>query len=53
MNIELDHKPEPSEEIFIPFLNDEEEAEFRSMQHLWNDTDDVLEQLKKAIENEE
>lgn len=48
-----DYETEPLEELFIPFLNDEENEEFRNLQHLWQNDKDVLEQLKTAIKNEE
>ena len=53
MNIKNDYAAEPFEELFIPFLNDEEEEEFRNLQHLWQNDKDILEQLKTAIKTEE
>ena len=51
--MEKAYETEPLEELFIPFLNDEEDEEFRFLQHLWQKDKDVLEQLKTAIKNEE
>lgn len=48
-----DYEPKPLEELFIPFLNDEEDEEFRFLQYLWQNDKNVLEQLKTAIKNEE
>lgn len=53
LNKEHDYETEPLEELFIPFLNDEEEEEFRNLQHLWQNDKDVIEQLKTAINNGE
>jgi hypothetical protein len=53
LNIRNDYETEPLEELFIPFLNDEEDEEFRNLQHLWQNDKDVLEQLKTAIKNQE
>ena len=48
-----ENETEPLEELFIPFLNDEEDEEFRVLQHLWQNDKDVLEQLKTAVKNQE
>ena len=48
-----DYEPEAFEEIFIPFLSDEEDEEFRSLQRLWSNKDSFVERIKTAIENEE
>ena len=48
-----ENKTEPLEELFIPFLNDEEDEEFGFLQYLWQNDKDVLEQLKTAIKNQE
>lgn len=48
-----DYKPEAFEEIFIPFLSDEDDEEFTFLQHLWQNDEDVLEQLKTAVKNQE
>lgn len=53
LNKEHDYEAEPLEELFIPFLNDEEDEKFRFLQHLWQNDKDVLEQLKTAINNGE
>ena len=53
LNIKNDYAAEPFEELFIPFLNDEEEEEFRNLQNLWQNDKDNLEQFKTAIKNEE
>ena len=53
LNKEYDYEAEPLEELFIPFLNDEEEEEFRNLQNLWQNDKDNLEQFKTAIKNEE
>jgi len=53
LNKEHDYEAEPLEELFIPFLNDEENEEFRNLQRLWQNNKDILEQLKTAIKNEE
>ena len=53
LNNENNYKTEPLEELFIPFLNDEENEEFRNLQHLWQNNKDILEQLKTAIKNQE
>ena len=53
MNIRNDYETEPLEELFIPFLNDEEDEEFRNLQHLWQNNKDILEQFKTAIKNQE
>ena len=51
--MEKNYETEPLEELFIPFLNDEEDEEFRFLQHLWQNDKDVLEQLKTAVKNQE
>jgi len=51
--MEKAYETEPLEELFIPFLNDGEDEEFGFLQHLWQNDEDVLEQLKTAIKNEE
>ncbi|MBR2133421.1 MAG: hypothetical protein IJ851_01800 [Eubacterium sp.] len=48
-----ENETEPLEELFIPFLNDEEDEEFRVLQYLWQNDKDNLEQLKTAINNGE
>jgi len=53
LNNENNYKTEPFEELFIPFLNDDKDEEFKFLQHLWQNDGDVLEQLKTAIKNEE
>ena len=40
------------EDIFIPFVSDEEDEKFESLQQLWRG-DDIFEQLKKVNEDEE
>lgn len=47
------YETEPLEELFIPFLNDEEDEEFRNLQTLWQNDKDILEQLETAIKNQE
>ncbi|MBQ9517795.1 MAG: hypothetical protein IJR60_06925 [Eubacterium sp.] len=53
LNKEYDYEAEPLEELFIPFLNDEEDEEFRNLQQLWQNDEDILEQFKTAIKNQE
>ena len=48
-----ENETEPLEELFIPFPNDEEDEEFRVLQYLWQNDNDVIEQLNTAIKKEE
>ena len=40
------------EEVFIPFVSDEED-EFSSLQQVWNGDEEVFKQLNATNENEE
>ena len=48
-----ENETEPLEGLFIPFLNDEEDEEFRVLQHLWQNDKDVIEHLKADVKNQE